>query len=83
MRQEQTNETGKFELKIKRLKNISGYEIIIESSTDLVNWIASDDQLILKEELDNGDGTVTITYSTSGSLTSRKIYYRIRAFESP
>ena len=83
MRQERTNETGKFELKIKRLKNISGYEIIIESSTDLVNWIASDDQLILKEELDNGDGTVTITYSTSGSLTSRKIYFRIRAFESP
>ncbi len=83
MRQERANETGKFELKIKRLKNIIGYEIIIESSTDLINWIAPTEQLILKEESDNGDGTVTITYSTSNPLTSRKIYFRIRAIESP
>ncbi|MEE3177769.1 MAG: lamin tail domain-containing protein, partial [Verrucomicrobiota bacterium] len=83
MRQERANEDGKFELKIKRLKNIVGYEIIIESSTDLINWIAPTEQLILKEESDNGDGTVTITYSTSNPLTSRKIYFRIRAIESP
>ena len=83
MRQERANETGKFELKIKRLKNIVGYEIIIESSTDLINWIAPTKQLILKEQSDNGDGTVNITYSTSGPLTSRKTYFRIRAIESP
>ena len=83
MRQERANEGGKFELKIKRLKNIAGYEIIIESSTDLINWIAPTEQLILKEESDNGDGTVTITYSTSNPLTSRKIYFRIRTVESP
>ena len=83
MRQEQANETGKFELKIKRLKNIVGYEIIIESSTDLINWIAPTKQLILKKQSDNGDGTVNITYSTSDPLTSRKTYFRIRAIESP
>ena len=83
MRQERANETGKFEFKIKRLKNIVGYEIIIESSSDLINWITSEDQLILKEQSDNGDGTVTITYSTPNPLTSRRVYFRIKAVESP
>jgi hypothetical protein len=56
---------------------------VFESSTDLINWIAPTEQLILKDESDNGDGTVTITYSPSNPLTSRKIYFRIRAVESP
>ena len=82
-RQERINETGNFELKIKRLKNIEGYKIIIESSTDLVNWITSEKQFSLKEQSDNGDGTVTITYSTASPLTSRRTYFRIKAIESP
>ncbi|HAA88762.1 MAG TPA: hypothetical protein DCE22_10925 [Verrucomicrobiales bacterium] len=83
LKQERTNETGNFEFKIKRLKNIKGYKIIIESSTDLVNWITSEDQLTLKEQSENGDGTVTITYSTPNPLTSRRVYFRIKAVESP
>jgi len=82
-RQERINETGNFELKIKRLKNIEGYKIIIESSTDLVNWITSEKQFSLKEQSDNGDGTVTITYSTASPLTSKRTYFRIKAVESP
>ena len=62
-------------------KNTLDYKIIIETSTDLENWTSFDDQLSLKEESDNGDGTLTLTYSISGSVDSKKVFFRLRVVE--
>ena len=83
IRSDSTNGNGSFELSFTRLQNTQNYKIIIESSTDLVNWISSGDQLTLKEEFNNGDGTVSVTYSNSKPLDSRKIFFRLRVIESP
>ena len=80
-RAESANENGSFNLKFKRLENTLDYKIIIETSTDLENWTSSGDQLSLKEESDNGDGTLTLTYSISGSVDSRKVFFRLRVVE--
>tara|TARA_B100000965_G_C19434855_1_gene688134 strand:+ start:35 stop:916 length:882 start_codon:yes stop_codon:yes gene_type:complete len=83
IRSDSTNGNGSFELSFTRLQNTQNYKIIIESSTDLVNWISSGDQLTLKEEFNNGDGTVSVTYSNAKPLDSRKIFFRLRVIESP
>mgnify|MGYP001216395169 FL=1 len=80
-RAESADGKGSFNLKFKRLKNTLDYKIIIETSTDLENWTSSDDQLSLKEESDNGDGTLTLTYSISGSVDSKKVFFRLRVVE--
>ena len=83
IRSQSTNEKGSFVLRFKRLQNTLDYKIIIETSTDFLNWVSLDDQLSLKEELNNGDGTVTVTYSNSRSLDFRKIFFRLRVVELP
>lgn len=80
-RAESADGKGSFNLKFKRLKNTLDYKIIIETSTDLENWTSFDDQLSLKEESDNGDGTLTLTYSISGSVDSKKVFFRLRVVE--
>ena len=80
-RAESADGNGSFNLKFKRLENTLDYKIIIETSTDLENWTSSDDQLSLKEESDNGDGTLTLTYSISGSVDSKKVFFRLRVVE--
>ena len=80
-RAESADGKGSFNLKFKRLENTLDYKIIIETSTDLENWTSSDDQLSLKEESDNGDGTLTLTYSISGSVDSKKVFFRLRVVE--
>ena len=80
-RAESADGNGSFNLKFKRLENTLDYKIIIETSTDLENWTSFDDQLSLKEESDNGDGTLTLTYSISGSVDSKKVFFRLRVVE--
>ena len=80
-RAESADGNGSFNLKFKRLENTLDYKIIIETSTDLENWTSSNDQLSLKEESDNGDGTLTLTYSISGSVDSKKVFFRLRVVE--
>ena len=80
-RAESADGNGSFNLKFKRLENTLDYKIIIETSTDLENWTSSDDQLSPKEESDNGDGTLTLTYSISGSVDSKKVFFRLRVVE--
>ena len=83
IRSQSTNGKGSFVLRFKRLQNTLDYKIIIETSTDFLNWVSLDDQLSLKEELNNGDGTVTVIYSNSRSLDFRKIFFRLRVVELP
>ena len=60
--------------------NLEGY-YFTNDSNDLENWTSPDDQLSLNEESDNGDGTLTLTYSISGSVDSKKVFFRLRVVE--
>ena len=75
------NDSDLIELKIKRVKNPLGYDLKIEVSSDLINWVNIDDQMTEERTIDNGDGTVVLTYILEPS-TTMKIYYRLRVVES-
>ena len=75
------NDSDLIELKIKRVKNPLGYDLKIEVSSDLINWVNIDDQMTVERTIDNGDGTVVLTYILEPS-TTMKIYYRLRVVES-
>ena len=75
------NDSDLIELKIKRVKNPLGYDLKIEVSSDLINWVNIDDQMTVERIIDNGDGTVVLTYTLEPS-TTMKIYYRLRVVES-
>ena len=75
------NDNDLIELKIKRVKNPLGYDLKIEASSDLSNWVNIDDQMTEERIIDNGDGTVVLTYILEPS-TTMKIYYRLRVVES-
>ena len=61
------------ELSYRLRQGVSGFNVGIEAATDLSDWVDANTQFTIQSNLDNGDGTSTITTrentpaSTAGS----------------
>ncbi len=63
-------------LQFRMRNNIQDGTLLVEESIDLATWTETAEEVSV---IDNGDGTVTCTYRTSGQISSNRYFLRLRA----
>ena len=70
------------ELTYRMRQGLTGFKVSIEASTDLADWADADTEFTIQSNVDNGDGTSTITTreETPDPLLNRR-QFRVRVDE--
>ena len=67
------------ELSYRLRQGLTGFRIRIEASSDLAEWRNADGNFAIQSDLDNGDGTSTLTARDENSVGAQLgRYFRIR-----